>query len=84
MAGKPSAHPEHTEGMLMNYMTAIFGLPGYTLKGIERELSKHRLTTLQAELCLIRLRQANHDFERATQDEKRKVVEQWKRLQQAS
>lgn len=60
---------------------AIWGVPGYTLKGIERALSKHRLTTLQAELYLIRLRQAAHDFERATAEERAEVVGRWKALQ---
>ncbi|KAF1915267.1 hypothetical protein BDU57DRAFT_518153 [Ampelomyces quisqualis] len=62
-------------------MAAIWGVPGYTLKGIERALSKHRLTTLQAELYLIRLRQAVHDMEKATEKEKMEVVTRWKRLQ---
>jgi sterol 3beta-glucosyltransferase len=59
----------------------VWGVPGYTLKGIERELSKHRLTGLQAELYLIRLRQAVSDREKATQQEKDEVVERWKVLQ---
>ena len=56
---------------------AIWGLPGYTLKGIERALSKDRLTSLQAELYLIRLRQAAHDVENATQEEKAAVISNW-------
>lgn len=59
-------------------LAAIFALPGYTLKGIERELSKRHLTTLQAELCLIRLRQANHDFTMVTEEQKTEIAEQWK------
>jgi sterol 3beta-glucosyltransferase len=55
-------------------------VPGYTLKGIERALSKHRLTTLQAEIYLIRLRQAVSDSERATKEEREGVVERWKAL----
>lgn len=58
-------------------LAAVFGLPGYTLKGIERELSKRRLTTLQAELYLIRLRQSNYDYEKATEEEKVEIVERW-------
>ena len=63
-----------------NVSAAIFGLPGYSLKGIERALSKHRLTTLQAELYLIRLRQAVRDMEKATPDERAEVIISWKRL----
>lgn len=56
------------------------GVPGYTLKGTERALSKHRLTTLQAEIYLIRLRQAVQDRERATKEEREAVLERWNAL----
>lgn len=59
-------------------MVAVWGVPGYSLKGIERQLSKHRLTTLQAELYLIRLRQAMGDKRKATAEERREVVERWR------
>ncbi|KAF2025017.1 UDP-Glycosyltransferase/glycogen phosphorylase [Setomelanomma holmii] len=61
-------------------LAAIFGLSGYSLKGIERALSKHRLTNLQAELYLIRLRQAIQDLDQSTAEEKADVVAGWKRL----
>jgi len=69
---------------LTSHNAAMFALPGYSLKGIERELSKRGLTTLQAELYLIRLRQANRDFEIATVEEKAKVLPRWKELQKSS
>lgn len=59
-------------------MIAVWGVPGYTLKGIERQLSKHRLTTLQAELYLIRLRQAVSDKAKSTAEERRRIVERWR------
>ncbi|KAL6709290.1 hypothetical protein ACN47E_001697 [Coniothyrium glycines] len=65
---------------LPHALAAIFALPGYTLKGIERELSKRRLTSLQAELYLIRLRQANRDLERATEQDIADIVARWKSL----
>jgi sterol 3beta-glucosyltransferase len=55
-------------------------VPGYTLKGIERQCSKHRLTTLRAEMYLIRLRQAVNDKRKATVEEQREVVEKWKSM----
>lgn len=60
--------------------TAVWGVPGYTLKGIERQLSKHRLTTLQAELYLIRLRQSVSEKRKSTAEEQRKVVDRWKAM----
>ncbi|KAJ9419244.1 hypothetical protein FOXG_16341 [Fusarium oxysporum f. sp. lycopersici 4287] len=60
---------------------AIFGLLGYTLKGIEKEFSKHHLTSLKAEILLIRLRQGIDDFSQATPEGKEMVVERWRCLQ---
>ncbi|KAG7041707.1 glycosyltransferase family 28 domain-containing protein [Colletotrichum scovillei] len=57
-------------GFTFNLFAAIFGLPGYTLKGIEKEFSKHRLTALKAEVLLIRLRQGIDDFRRSTEAER--------------
>ncbi|KAF9871095.1 udp- transferase [Colletotrichum karsti] len=67
-------------GFTYNLFAALFGLPGYTLKGIEKELSKHRLTKLKAEVLLIRLRQGIHEFRRASAEEKAEVIERWNKF----
>ncbi|KAI1375834.1 hypothetical protein F4677DRAFT_445996 [Hypoxylon crocopeplum] len=67
-------------GLFAGVGAGIFGLPGYTLKGIERELSKHRLTELKAEILLIRIRQGLDDCRESTDLEKQEVVERWKKL----
>ncbi|XXH01734.1 hypothetical protein Hte_008095 [Hypoxylon texense] len=59
---------------------ATFGIPGYTLKGIERELSKHRLTEHKAEVLLIRFRQGLDDCRQATDVDKQEIIERWKTL----
>ncbi|TDZ54224.1 Sterol 3-beta-glucosyltransferase UGT80B1 [Colletotrichum trifolii] len=64
-------------GFTFNIGAAIFGLSGYPLKGIEKELSKHRLTKLKAEMMLIRLRQGMNDFRRASPEEREEVVVRW-------
>ncbi|KAI1458868.1 hypothetical protein F4805DRAFT_105724 [Annulohypoxylon moriforme] len=69
-----------TYGLLGGIGGGTFGLAGYTLKGIEKELSKHRLTELKAEIMLIRFRQALDDCWNATEEEKREVIERWKML----
>ncbi|KAH7110043.1 glycosyltransferase family 28 domain-containing protein [Dactylonectria estremocensis] len=61
-----------------NLGASIFGLPSYTLKGIEKEFSKHHLTKLKAEIFLIRLRQGIEAFRQATPEEKEIVVKRWK------
>lgn len=59
---------------------AIFGLPGYFLKGIERGLLRRHLTAVQAEIILIQLRRSSSDFRRGSEEEKAEVLEKWKRL----
>ncbi|CAJ0554895.1 Ff.00g134080.m01.CDS01 [Fusarium sp. VM40] len=69
---------EGTLGFTYNIGAAIFGLPGYTLKGFEKEFHKHHLTKLRAEIYLIRIRQGIEEFRAATTAEKDAVVERWK------
>ncbi|TQV90735.1 UDP-glucose,sterol transferase [Cordyceps javanica] len=65
------------KGFFCGLGAAIFGIPGYTLKGVERELSKRHLTKLKAEILLIRLRKALTDFREATEEEREAVVDAW-------
>lgn len=59
---------------------AIFGLPGYFLKGVERGLLARHLTTLQAEIFLINLRRSALEFRRANEAEKKETLAKWKDL----
>ncbi|OAR01130.1 hypothetical protein LLEC1_07272 [Akanthomyces lecanii] len=65
------------KGFFCGLGAAVFGLPGYTLKGVERELSKRHLTKLKAEILLIRLRKSLMDFREATEEEREEVVQAW-------
>jgi sterol 3beta-glucosyltransferase len=65
-------------GIIGNLGSACFGLPGYTLKGLEKELLKGYMTRLKAEILLIRLRQGIDDWRKATESEKDEVVRRWK------
>ncbi|KAF4953377.1 hypothetical protein FSARC_12428 [Fusarium sarcochroum] len=67
-------------GIMGNLGSACFGLPGYTLKGLEKELMRHHLTPLKAEILLIRLRHGLSDWRKATQEEKDEAVRRWKAL----
>ncbi|KAH7393778.1 hypothetical protein DE146DRAFT_660003 [Phaeosphaeria sp. MPI-PUGE-AT-0046c] len=67
-------------GCIWHILAACWGLPGYTLKGIEREINKHRLTSLQAEVYLIRLRQAMDAFEKSSPEDREQVVKRWDRI----
>jgi hypothetical protein len=67
-------------GLIMNIGAAVFGLSGYSLKGLEKELQKRQLTKLKAELLLIRLRQSIEDYKEAPEPERDLAVERWKTL----
>lgn len=56
-------------------------MPGYFLKGIERELLKRHLTAVQAEIFLIQLRRSSLEFRRSNEEERAEVVEKWKTLE---
>lgn len=63
--------------LVYNTGAAVFGLPGYTLKGVEKEFHKHHLTKLRAEIYLIRLRQGIEALQEASEEEKAAVIERW-------
>ncbi|KAI1770084.1 hypothetical protein F4818DRAFT_433897 [Hypoxylon cercidicola] len=67
-------------GLVGGMCAGILGVPGYALKGIEKELSKHRLTEHKAEVLLIRFRQGLHDCRQATDADRQEIVERWKAL----
>ncbi|QKD46415.2 uncharacterized protein FOBCDRAFT_123383 [Fusarium oxysporum Fo47] len=64
-------------GFAYNLGASIFAVPGYALKGVEKELAKHRLTKLKSEVLLIRLRQGIEDFRTAAPEERAAVVTLW-------
>ncbi|KAJ3490255.1 hypothetical protein NLG97_g5821 [Lecanicillium saksenae] len=65
------------KGFFCGLGAAIFGLPGYTLKGVERELSKRHLTKLKAEIILIRLRTSLMEFREASPEQREAVIDKW-------
>ncbi|KAF4967821.1 hypothetical protein FZEAL_10481 [Fusarium zealandicum] len=67
-------------GFVSNLGAALFGLTGYTLKGLEKELAKHHLTKLKAEIFLIRLRKGIDDWRKSTVEERTEVVRRWNAL----
>ncbi|KAH8892922.1 UDP-Glycosyltransferase/glycogen phosphorylase [Thozetella sp. PMI_491] len=67
-------------GLIFHTMAALFALPGYSMKGIEKGLSKRQLTRLKAEIILIRMRQAIDEHVGATEEEKDEVLARWNAL----
>jgi sterol 3beta-glucosyltransferase len=61
-------------------MAAAFGLPAYTLKGVEKQIEKRSDRDLKAEILEIRLRQGLAAFRQASAEEKREMLKRWKEL----
>ncbi|KAL5117639.1 hypothetical protein ACEQ8H_004532 [Pleosporales sp. CAS-2024a] len=66
---------------LWHILAACWGLPGYTMKGIERQINKYSLTSLQAEIYLIRIRQGLDAYQETPHDQRARVLDNWDRLQ---
>ena len=64
-------------------MAAVFGLPGYTLKGIEKQIEKRADRDLKAQLIQVRLKQGIAAFRQTTEEEKQKIIKTWKKIVQA-
>jgi sterol 3beta-glucosyltransferase len=59
---------------------AAFGVPGYTLKGLEKQLEKRYSRGLKAGLLVVRIKQGIVAFERASEREREEVRERWREL----
>ncbi|KAJ5038037.1 uncharacterized protein L3040_006909 [Drepanopeziza brunnea f. sp. 'multigermtubi'] len=68
-------------GLVFKTGAAAFGLPGYTLKGIEKQLEKRYSRRLKANLLVVRIRQGILDFERSTEEEREEIRQRWSELE---
>lgn len=59
---------------------AAFGVTGYTLKGVEKQLEKRFSRKLKAGLLVVRIRQGIREFEAATEVEREEIRRRWKEL----
>ena len=63
------------------YQTAIWGLPGYTFKGIYKELQKHLGSSVQNYIVAARTAQGYDEWHNAPQKERLEVVSRWQSIQ---
>jgi sterol 3beta-glucosyltransferase len=67
-------------GLVLKTMAAVFGLPAYTLKGVEKQLEKRSGRDLKITILKSRLKQGLEDFRMASEEEKQGIVKRWKEL----
>lgn len=63
------------------YPIAIWGLPGYTFKGIYKELQKHLGSSVQNYIVAARTAQGYDEWHNASQEERLDVVSRWQSIQ---
>lgn len=59
---------------------AVFALPGYTLKGAERQMEKRKDRPLRAKILQVRIQQGIAEFRFADQELKENILKRWKEL----
>ena len=67
-------------GLVFKSGAAAFGIPGYTLKGLEKQLAKRYSRDLKAKILTVRLRQSLTDYSRASEEEKQEILRRWREL----
>lgn len=70
-------------GLVFKTLAAQFGLVGYTLKGIERQVKKRNSRDLKAKLIATRLRQGLMEYDMASEEEKACIMDRWNKLSEA-
>ncbi|KAK4503548.1 hypothetical protein PRZ48_004463 [Zasmidium cellare] len=68
-------------GLVLKPGAAIFGIPGYTMKGVYKEMQKHFGSSVQNYIIAARTAQGFDEYQNASDEEKRDVIMRWKVLQ---
>ena len=67
-------------GLVFKSTAAILGVPGYTLKGLEKQFEKRFDRELKAKILEVRLRQGMVAYGRASKEEKEQIISRWREL----
>ena len=80
---KPGAgkHFQDEPFSILAYQIAIWGLPGYTFKGIYKELQKRLGSSVQSYIVAARTAQGYDEWHRSTQEERLDVISRWQAIQ---
>ncbi len=67
-------------GLVFKTTAAAFGMPGYTLKGLHKQLEKRYSRCLKANLLVVRIKQGILEFERSSEAEREEIRKRWVEL----
>lgn len=65
-------------GLILKPGAGIWGLPGYTAKGIYAEVAKHFGSSVQNYIIAARTAQGYEDWKNSTPEEREQIIEAWK------
>lgn len=68
-------------GVVLKPGAAIWGLPGYTFKGIYKELQKHLGSSVQNYIVAARTAQGYDEWHNSSQEERLDVISRWQSIQ---
>lgn len=68
-------------GVWLKPGAAIFGIPGYTMKGIHRELQKQFGSSVQDYIIAARTAQGYDEWQQTSPEERKDVVQRWQAIQ---
>jgi len=67
-------------GLVLKSGAAGFGLLGYTLKGIERQVEKRHDRGLKAKILAVRMKEGVTEYGRTSQEEKEEILKRWREM----
>ena len=67
-------------GIVLKSGAAAFGIPGYTLKGLERQYEKRFSRGSKASILSVRIKQGIAEYGRASTEEKEEILKRWNEL----
>ncbi|KAH8805477.1 hypothetical protein F5884DRAFT_708908 [Xylogone sp. PMI_703] len=64
-------------GAVLKPGAGLFGIPGYTFKGVYREIQNHFGAGLQSHIIAIRTAEGFQDFQSSTEEQRLEVINKW-------
>ncbi|EED17988.1 conserved hypothetical protein [Talaromyces stipitatus ATCC 10500] len=64
-------------GLFFKSIAAAFGLPGYCLKGLEKQIEKRDDRDLRAQILQVRIIQGLAAYRRASEEDKQEILRRW-------
>jgi hypothetical protein len=68
-------------GVMLKPGAGFFAIPGYSMKGVYKEMSKHSGSSVQNYIIAARTAQGYDEYQASSLEEKTDIIQRWKRMQ---